>query len=62
MYHGRLNRKWESPEGGLWLSIVLSPKVPQKDLPKIVFLGAVGVVETLKEFSIDGRIKCPTTS
>nr|2DVE_A Chain A, Biotin Protein Ligase [Pyrococcus horikoshii]2DVE_B Chain B, Biotin Protein Ligase [Pyrococcus horikoshii]2E10_A Chain A, Biotin Protein Ligase [Pyrococcus horikoshii OT3]2E10_B Chain B, Biotin Protein Ligase [Pyrococcus horikoshii OT3] len=59
MGHGRLNAKWESPEGGLWLSIVLSPKVPQKDLPKIVFLGAVGVVETLKEFSIDGRIKWP---
>ncbi|CAB49071.1 biotin--[acetyl-CoA-carboxylase] ligase [Pyrococcus abyssi] len=57
--HGRLERKWESPEGGLWMSVVLTPRVSQEDLPKIVFLGALAVVETLREFSIDARIKWP---
>ncbi|AMM54177.1 biotin--[acetyl-CoA-carboxylase] ligase [Pyrococcus kukulkanii] len=56
---GRLNRKWISPEGGLWLSVVLKPKVAPQDIPKIVFLGAIGVVRTLEELSIPGRIKWP---
>ncbi|ASJ15737.1 biotin--[acetyl-CoA-carboxylase] ligase [Thermococcus chitonophagus] len=56
---GRLNREWISPEGGLWLSVVLKPKVEPQDIPKIVFLGAIGVVRMLEELSIPGRIKWP---
>ncbi|AFK21765.1 biotin--[acetyl-CoA-carboxylase] ligase [Pyrococcus sp. ST04] len=57
--HGRLNRKWESPRGGLWLSVILQPNVSMEDLPKITFLGAVAVVRTLEEFSVPARIKWP---
>ncbi|WP_048055239.1 biotin--[acetyl-CoA-carboxylase] ligase [Pyrococcus sp. NA2] len=56
---GRLGRKWESPEGGLWMSVVLKPRVSANDLPKLVFLGALSVIDVLKEFAIEGRIKWP---
>ncbi len=56
---GRKNRRWASPEGGLWLSVILKPDVEAKDIPKIVFVGALAVVDTLAEFGIEAGIKWP---
>ncbi len=56
---GRKNREWASPEGGLWMSIVLKPQVKREDIPKIVFIGALAVVDTLAEFGIKAGIKWP---
>lgn len=59
MGHGRIGRRWESPPGGLWMSVVLHPRISTEDLPKLSFLGALAVVRTLSEFSIQGKIKWP---
>ncbi len=54
---GRLGRKWISDEGGLWASIVW------KDIEKIVnylfIVVALAILETLRFYGIDGKIKLP---
>ena len=53
---GRRGRSWASPEGGLWMSVVLKPK---KVDPRLVFTGALAVVDVLDEFGIRSGIKWP---
>ena len=58
---GRLRRKWASPKNkGIYLSILLRPKLPMYDIPKLTLMSAVSLCETIKEFShIDAEIKWP---
>jgi len=53
---GRKGRSWESPEGGLWLSVILKPG---RIDPRLVFVGALAVVDTLADFGIASGIKWP---
>jgi len=53
---GRLNRKWESPEGGLWVSVILKPEFFSSLLSLDIGLA---VLETLKNFGIDPKLKWP---
>lgn len=46
--HGRLGRKWHSPKGGLWFSIILKPKLKPMETVKLVFLAGLAVAETLR--------------
>ncbi|MEM2368471.1 MAG: biotin--[acetyl-CoA-carboxylase] ligase, partial [Candidatus Bathyarchaeia archaeon] len=46
---GRLGRKWISPKGGLWFSIILKPKLEPLETVKLVFLAGLAVAETLRE-------------
>jgi len=57
--HGRKFRTWASPKGGLWMSVILKPKTTPEHIVKIVFLGAIAVVETLEQFGAEARIKWP---
>ncbi len=45
---GRLDRKWHSPKGGLWFSIILKPKLKPMETVKLVFLAGLAVAETLR--------------
>ncbi|MBM3579624.1 MAG: biotin--[acetyl-CoA-carboxylase] ligase [Alphaproteobacteria bacterium] len=36
---GRQNRHWESPEGNLYFSLLLRPKISAKKLPQLSFVG-----------------------
>ena len=56
---GRKLRKWSSPKGGLWMSVILKPNLHPKHITKLVFISALAVVETLEEFGIEGKIKWP---
>lgn len=53
---GRKGRSWVSPEGGLWISVILKP--PRVD-PRLAFVGALAVVDTLADFGISAGIKWP---
>ncbi|WP_297465693.1 biotin--[acetyl-CoA-carboxylase] ligase [Thermococcus sp.] len=53
---GRRGRSWVSPEGGLWLSVILKPG---RIDPRLVFVGALAVVDTLADFGITAGIKWP---
>ncbi len=57
---GRFNRKWISPAGGLWFTIILKTMLPPKDLPKVTFIAAYSIAEALNnDFGIQVNIKWP---
>jgi len=57
---GRLRRRWISPRGGLWFSIILRPKVSPKDAPKLTLMTSVAVAKTInKLFDLKAEIKWP---
>ena len=47
--HGRLDRKWISPAGGLWFSVVLRPKIALAEVSQLTFVAGLAVAETLRE-------------
>lgn len=57
--NGRFNRKWVSPKGGLWFSLVLRPNLPPTEAPKITQIAAASVYKALSDFDIDTTIKWP---
>ncbi|GAW92210.1 biotin--[acetyl-CoA-carboxylase] ligase [Calderihabitans maritimus] len=58
---GRLGRRWESPYGkGIWLSIILRPRVATDAAPSITLLAAVAVAKAIKNFcGLEALIKWP---
>ena len=46
---GRLGRRWISPRGGIWFSVILRPEVGSKDAPKIVFTAALAIAKTIRK-------------
>lgn len=58
---GRHGRSWSSPPGeGLYLSLILRPKVNATDSALITLAAAIAVVETLRlDFETQGDIKWP---
>ena len=56
---GRLGRKWISPTGGIWLSIIIKPKIQPSFAPRITFLAGVSVAKTIRSYDIRAKIKWP---
>jgi len=57
---GRLGREWFSPDGGIWLSIILYPQLPPSYIPRITLMTAVAVVKAIKICTrIESQIKWP---
>lgn len=56
---GRLGRKWISPEGGIWLSIILKPRIQPLYAPRITLLAGVAVAKTIRSIGLQARIKWP---
>lgn len=57
---GRFKREWASPEGGLWFSVVLRPKVQPKQAPKLTLLASVAVAKTINRlYGLRAEIKWP---
>jgi BirA family transcriptional regulator, biotin operon repressor / biotin---[acetyl-CoA-carboxylase] ligase len=46
---GRMKRKWLSPRGGVWLSVVLKPAVPTVTSTMLPFVAAIAVCDAIKE-------------
>lgn len=47
---GRLGRKWHSPKGkGIWMSIVLKPRIPLQFTPQLTLLVAVALCRSLRQ-------------
>lgn len=57
--HGRFNRKWTSPNGGIWNSIILIPPIDPMEAHKITLIAAVAMHNILKSFNIITNIKWP---
>ena len=56
---GRLRRAWGSPEGGLWMSLVLRPDLGAAAAPRLTQTAAVAVAKALRELGADVGIKWP---
>ena len=57
---GRLGKHWESPLGGIWLSIIVNPNVDHSKIPMITLATGVAVVKTLEKIGIENaEIKWP---
>lgn len=57
---GRRNRKWVSPEGGIYLSILLKSREDRKYIPIFNLIGAISIAESLKElYNLPVSVKWP---
>ncbi len=54
---GRLGKQFHSPEGGLYLSVILRPALPATDLMAVTACAASAVFSALSEFGITPQIK-----
>ncbi|AGA67664.1 birA, biotin-(acetyl-CoA-carboxylase) ligase [Desulfitobacterium dichloroeliminans LMG P-21439] len=58
--HGRMQRLWESPQGGVWLSILLKPRLSLADAAKLTLSTGVALAQTFKElYGLEVGIKWP---
>ncbi len=56
---GRLDRAWDAPSGGIWLSLVCRPDLPPAQVPVYTLAAAVATAESLREVGVDAEIKWP---
>lgn len=48
---GRMDRKWLSPRGGVYLSVILKPDIHLREISKITLLSTVSLSETVEKIS-----------
>jgi BirA family biotin operon repressor/biotin-[acetyl-CoA-carboxylase] ligase len=57
---GRLNRKWISPKGNLYLSVILRPNIPLQRAPLVTLMGAVAIASAIRTAcNVQAGIKWP---
>lgn len=57
---GRGNKKWISPKGGLWMSLIIKPKIELNKINILPLIIAISVCEIINEISnLETRIKWP---
>lgn len=58
--YGRLGRRWVSPSGGLWFSLILRPKLRSTEAVKLTFVAGLAVAKVLREmFDLRAETKWP---
>jgi BirA family biotin operon repressor/biotin-[acetyl-CoA-carboxylase] ligase len=57
---GRQNRKWLSPRGGVWLSVVLRPRTSVSKITLLPFAAALAVCDAIKKATrLDAKLRWP---
>lgn len=57
---GRLQRNWSSPPGGIYMTLVLRPRVAPFQAPRVNLMAAVAVSDSLRRlFGIEAGVKWP---
>lgn len=57
---GRLGRMWASPQGGIWATVILKPKIPVDRLFMITMAGSLAIARAIRrEYDIGALIKWP---
>ncbi|MHA1771871.1 MAG: biotin--[acetyl-CoA-carboxylase] ligase [Candidatus Thorarchaeota archaeon] len=54
--HGRYDRRWESPPGGLYMSLLLTPRLDIVYAPLLGFLAAVAAAHTVHQISQENAL------
>ena len=47
--HGRMQRVWNSPVGGLWFSVILRPEIAPEDAAQLTLLAGVAVNAAIRQ-------------
>lgn len=56
---GRQKRKWLSPKGGIWLSVVLKPEIPISKITVLPFVAALAVCDAISSVGVNAKLKWP---
>lgn len=57
---GRMGRAWVSPSGGIWITVVLKPRMPIDHIFMITMAGSIAIARAIrKEFDLGALIKWP---
>jgi BirA family biotin operon repressor/biotin-[acetyl-CoA-carboxylase] ligase len=57
---GRLSREWLSPEGGIYVTVVLRPKISPAYAPRINLMASIAVTATIRKlFGLKAEVKWP---
>ena len=57
---GRRNRKWLSPKGGIWLSVILRPRISASKMTLLPFAAALAVCDAIKKTTqLDAKLRWP---
>jgi BirA family biotin operon repressor/biotin-[acetyl-CoA-carboxylase] ligase len=57
---GRMGRRWISPKGGVWLSVILRPRITSKEALKLTFITSSAVAKTIETmFGLKAVVKWP---
>ncbi|MGI6628213.1 MAG: biotin--[acetyl-CoA-carboxylase] ligase [Bacillota bacterium] len=60
MGKGRLGRQWESPKGGIFLSLILKPEIPPVKVPGLSLVVGYTVAKTVQsQFGLKALVKWP---
>lgn len=56
---GRSGKKWEAPDGGVWMSLILRPNVPTARIGLITLATGVAIAKSIRSLGLDAKIKWP---
>ena len=56
---GRQKRRWLSPVGGIWISVVLKPSIPTNKITLLPFAAALAVCDAIKTTGLGAQLKWP---
>jgi BirA family biotin operon repressor/biotin-[acetyl-CoA-carboxylase] ligase len=57
---GRLRREWLSPEGGIYFTVILRPRISPVYAPRINLMAAIAVAATIRKlFELNAELKWP---
>ena len=56
---GRLGRNWQSPKGGINLSVILKPNIPLDHAARLTLMTGLAAANTIRSLGLDARIKWP---
>ncbi|MEM2856802.1 MAG: biotin--[acetyl-CoA-carboxylase] ligase [Candidatus Nitrosocaldaceae archaeon] len=56
---GRIDRRWSSPAGGIWFSLILKPKIELEKITILPLSIGLAIVDSLAELGLDAKLKWP---
>jgi len=56
---GRFSREWFSPEGGVYASVILKPKISPVNASKITLIAGIAVAKVIRKLGLDAKLKWP---
>lgn len=56
---GRFGRVWISPKGGVYVSVILKPKISPIDASKMTLIAGIAVAKVIRKLGLDAKLKWP---